>query len=123
MIGYHMQGPANGWLDAVGVLPAGTPIKAVDRADLLRDAKNVNSGVVTILRHWYDHGQTFDGSPYAVLLDRARTFFASFVDGTFASQYAAYVDVIETWNETLAESQTPEPALGMQCSSSSASWP
>lgn len=108
MIGNHLQNNVQDWTQAIALLPAGTPVKAVDRGDILKTAKQVNPGVLTILRHWYDHGQHYDGSPYAVLLDRARIFFNSFVDGTFQQQYAPYVDVIETWNETLANSQTAQ---------------
>lgn len=107
MFGDHVQNPLPGWTRHLATLPAGTPIKAVDNVQLLGEVKQINPQLKTVLRHWYDHGQVFDNSPYSVLLDRAAAFFASFIDGTFA-QYAATVDYVETYNETLANSQTPE---------------
>jgi len=102
----HLQTEVNNWTDALPRLPDGTLVKAVDRGDLLRTAKQIKPGCVTLLRHWYDHGQHYDNAPYSVKLDRARTFFNSFLDGTFYQQYAPVVDIIAGWNEVWAESQT-----------------
>ena len=102
----HLQETVSNWTDALPRLPDGTLVKAVDRGDLLRTAKQIKPGCVTLLRHWYDHGQHYDNAPYSVKLDRARTFFNSFLDGTFYQQYAPFVDIIAGWNEVWAESQT-----------------
>lgn len=107
LYGLHLQYTTPGWPQSLTTLPSGTPVKAVDGVQWLHEVKQHNPRLKTILRHWYDQGQVFDGSPYSVLLDRAAAFFATFVDGTF-SQYAASVDYIETWNETLANSQSPD---------------
>lgn len=104
----HLQTEVNNWTDALLRLPDGTLVKAVDRGDLLRTAKQIKPGCVTLLRHWYDHGQHYDNAPYSVKLDRARTFFNSFLDGTFYQQYAGIVDIIAGWNEVWAESQTAQ---------------
>jgi lysozyme len=100
MIGYHLQRAVDNWTRALADLPAGTPIKAVDGVQMLDEAKRINPGVVTILRHWYDRLQLFEGD----YDNRARAFLASFVDGTF-DRYAHNVDYIEGWNEYLANSQ------------------
>ena len=102
----HLQETVTNWTDCLPRLPDGTLVKAVDRGDLLRTAKQIKPGCVTLLRHWYDHGQHYDNAPYSVKLDRARTFFNSFLDGTFYQQYASFVDIIAGWNEVWAESQT-----------------
>lgn len=102
----HLQETVSNWTDALPRLPDGTLVKAVDRGDMLRTAKQIKPGCVTLLRHWYDHGQHYDNAPYSVKLDRARTFFNSFLDGTFYQQYAPVVDIIAGWNEVWAESQT-----------------
>ena len=105
MISFHLQTSVPDWLSAVEKLPPGTPLKAVNNAQFLREAKQRNPGVITIHREWYDHGQHFDNSPYTVLLSRARTFFQSFINPTFR-ELSPYIDVVETWNETIAQSQT-----------------
>lgn len=94
MIGFHFQRAVNDWPRAVAQLPAGTWIKAVDSVQLLSEAKSVNPGIKTVLRHWYDPGQQFDGDN----TKRAREFLATFVDGTFL-QHAGNVDAIEGFNE------------------------
>ena len=104
----HLQETVTNWTDCLPRLPDGTLVKAVDRGDLLRTAKQIKPGCVTLLRHWYDHGQHYDNAPYSVKLDRARTFFNSFLDGTFYQQYASFVDIIAGWNEVWAESQTAQ---------------
>lgn len=104
----HLQTEVNNWTDALPRLPDGVLVKAVDRADLLRTAKQIKPGCITLLRHWYDQGQHYDNAPYAVKLDRARNFFNSFLDGTFYAQYSPYVDIIAGWNEVWAESQTAQ---------------
>lgn len=103
---FHFQDTTPGWIDALQRCPDGVLVKAVDRADILRMAKQQKPGCVTLLRHWYDHSQHYDFAPYPVKLDRARNFFNSFLDGTFYQQYAPYVDIIAGYNEVWAESHT-----------------
>ena len=105
---FHFQDTVNNWTDALTRCPDNVLVKAVDRGDILRTAKQIKPKCVTLLRHWYDHSQHYDFASYAVKLDRARNFFNSFLDGTFYAQYASVVDIIAGWNEVWAESQTPQ---------------
>jgi GH25 family lysozyme M1 (1,4-beta-N-acetylmuramidase) len=101
----HFQAATDNWPAAIaGTFPFVT--KAVDRADLLREAKQHNPNVFTILRHWYDGHQVPGGPTVEENLQCARDFFATFVDETFRTQYAPHVDAIESFNEYLADSQT-----------------
>jgi hypothetical protein len=100
----HFQQPVNKWLEAVGFLPDGFAIKAVDQVQLLAQAKDNKSGIKTCLRHWYDNNYVFGGT-YEENKQRARLFFQSFVDDTF-KQYASKIDFIEELNEYLASSHT-----------------
>jgi len=100
---FHFLTPVNDWPRAVAVFPAEYWVKAVDNVQLLNEAKGVNSGIKTVLRHWYDTGQQFDGGIEGNKV-RARQFFATFIDGTF-DNYAPNVDAIEEFNEYLANSQ------------------
>ena len=103
---FHFQTTVTDWPRAVAKLPAGAVIKSIDRGDLLRDAKAANAGVKTVLRHWFDSGQVFGGT-LEENRQRARAFFGTFIDGTFLSQYAPFVDYVEEWNEYNATSHTP----------------
>ena len=103
---YHFQNPVNDWPRAVAILPAGYWIKAVDNVQLLNEAKGVNPGIKTVLRHHYDTGQIFGGSLEENKV-RARQFFSTFIDGTF-DQYAHSVDAIEGFNEYYANSQNAQ---------------
>jgi hypothetical protein len=81
-------------------------VKAVDRADILRDVKGINQDIFTILRHWDDSLQHYDGNlDFNVWLDRARAWFATHIDGTFKDQYAPFVDAVSWHNEIWANSQ------------------
>ena len=101
---FHFQGTVNDWPRAVVKLPDGALIKAVDRGDILRDAKAINPRLTTMLRHW-GPGQHFGGS-LEQNKQRARDFFQTFVDGTFLAQYARHTDIIQEYNEYLASSHT-----------------
>ena len=105
-IGFHFQKPIDNWLEAIKLLPVGTPIKAIDNVQMLSEAKSHNPGIFTILRHWYDEGQQFDGG-YDENVKRARDFFKTFIDGTFG-QHTHNVNAIEGFNEYYADSQSPE---------------
>jgi len=102
----HLQRTVPGWLEAVSLLPDKSCVKAVDQVQAFEQVKAINPNLATCLRHFYDRGQIFGGT-YAENKQKARDFFATFIDGTFM-EYAKYVDYIEEWNEYLANSQTPE---------------
>lgn len=104
MLGFHFQKPVNNWTE---ILPGdwSPTIKAIDRGDILRTAKEINPRAYTILRHHYDDHQIFGGT-YADNQERARAFFRTFIDKTFRDNYAAYTNAIEEWNEYIATSQS-----------------
>lgn len=106
MLGFHLQRPINGWIDACKRLPDGTPIKFIDNVQALHEIKSINPKLFTVLRHFYDNRQVFGGD-YEHRKNVAREFFATFIDGTFAN-YAPGVDAIEDWNEYLANSQNQQ---------------
>ena len=94
---FHISSPVNDWPRAVALLPAGYAVKAIDNVQMLDEAKRVNPGIKPILRHWYTTQQHFGGT-IEENRQRARDFFATFIDGTFAN-YAHNIDYIEEWNE------------------------
>jgi murein DD-endopeptidase MepM/ murein hydrolase activator NlpD len=100
----HLQVPVPGWLEAVERLPDRSLVKVVDQGQVFREVKRINPSIYTCLRHHYDHGQHFGGSR-SENIARARTFFDSFVDATFLGDIAPYCDLVEEWNEYLANSQ------------------
>ena len=102
----HAQETVPGWDECIPRLPDKVLIKAVKRPDMLRTAKQIRPGCITLLREHYDDHQTYDGASYATKLDRAKKYFDSFLDGTFYDQYKTYVDIIGLWNEIWAQSQT-----------------
>lgn len=106
MLGFHFQSTVPNWLQSMQRLPAGSWVKAIDGVQLLAEAKTVNPGIKTVLRHWYDQGQIFGGS-YEQLKQRARQFFSTFVDDTFR-YYASSIDAIEEWNEYLGNGQSAQ---------------
>lgn len=97
MIGFHWQRPNPNWPDAARLLPAGTPVLAIDNVQQLAEAKAINPGLFTILRHHYT-GQHFPDDNLLAAEERARVFFRAFVDDTFR-QYARHVDAVTDWNE------------------------
>lgn len=104
----HLQDTVNNWTDCIPRLPDRVLVKAVKRPDMLRTAKQIRPGCITLLRHHYDDNQTYDFASYATKLDRAKNYFDAFLDGTFYEQYKALVDIIGLWNEVWAESQTAQ---------------
>src|SRR5690554_2857966 len=102
---FHFQSSVNDWPRAVAKLPKGSLIKAVKRPDILRDAKAVNPGVITMLRH---HGgpQNIFWGDFEANKQLAADFFETFIDGSFREQYARHVDLVQEWNEYLASSHT-----------------
>lgn len=107
MLGIHAQPPVTNWPNALAQMTHGAPFKAVDNVQMLDEAKRLRPDIVTIHRHWADDMQVYDDWSYTVYLDRARQFFARHIDDTFR-EYAHAVDFVETYNETLANSQSPE---------------
>lgn len=97
MIGFHMQRPVQGWLNAVAQLPAGTPVKAVDDFFLLRDARSANRDVRTVYRKhiWPQRAST----EYAACRDIARAFLQTFLPSMMAHNMTRFVDFIEDYNE------------------------
>lgn len=103
-VGFHGQNPINNWLDAIKELPAGAPVLAVDNVHMLRDAKIVNSGVLTIFRKKINE-QAFTPN-FEEAKQKARDYFNTFIDGTWQQQELwRYVDVVKEWNEYVASSQ------------------
>ena len=92
MIGFHIQWPVPDWPQAIAYQPAGTPNKFF-QVQAAAEAKARNPQTKTILRHFYDHGQLFEGD----YRNRARTYLKTFIDGTFDT-LAHTVDYIESWN-------------------------
>ncbi len=103
---FHFQDSVQDWPRAVGRLPVGSLVKAIDRGDILRDVKAINPGIRTALRHYGGPQNIFDGRGLEGYKRLAREFFATFVDETFRAQYARHVDVVLEWNEYLASSHT-----------------
>ena len=105
----HFQSSVNDWPSAF--TGKKLLVKAVDRADILREAKQIatNTGgeVYTVLRHFIGNNYAWGGN-WETNVQRAREFFRTFIDGTFDEQYACHVDCIEGWNEYLAGSQSAE---------------
>lgn len=120
-MGFHIQRPVDGWTRTLGRLPAGTWIKAVDGVQWLDEAKRINPGLKTILRHWYDGGQVFGTTDQTTLRQRARRFFSTFIDGTF-EQYAHNVNAIEEWNEYNATSHTGQELAERVAWADAVSW-
>lgn len=99
----HFQDSTPRWLEAVQKLPQSFNIKTVDQANLLRDARAVRPGIGTTLRHWgppQHHTGTWEERK-----QRARQYFATFIDNTFREQYARHVTVVQAYNEIWANSQ------------------
>lgn len=100
MIGFHYQGNSDNWPQAVAKLPAGAPVKVVDGVQRCAEAKGANPNVYTIVRH-----HVGDQNLGADLHAQARSFFASFVDGSFRL-IARHVNAVQEYNEYFANSQS-----------------
>jgi len=93
----YFQDTAADWPQWVAKLPNNFSIIAVDRGDILKEARQHNPGVFTILRHWNDNYQWTNDWQTAKQL--ARDWFNSFIDQTFKEQYAPYVMAVTERNE------------------------
>ena len=102
---FHFQLPVPDWPRAAIKLPAGYIIKAIDNVQMLDEGKRVNPGLLTNLRHFYE--QQVPAGTIDENIPVARTFFNTFIDGTFMN-YAHNVDYVEEWNEYFGNSQSQE---------------
>lgn len=99
---FHFQEPTTDWPQSVAKLPSGYVIKSIDNVQMLSEVKQVNPGLETSLRHYYQNQ-----NPAATLEENkasARYFFSTFIDGTFMD-HAHNVNYISEWNEYFANSQ------------------
>ena len=107
----HLQINVPDWLEAVERLPDGSLVKGIDNGQEFAAVKAIAArrgiNINTCLRHWYDGHQVFGGD-FEANKERARTFFDTFIDGTFIDELAQYCDYVEEWNEYIASSDTPE---------------
>ena len=103
----HLQKTVPGWLEPVKKMPDYSLVKSIDQGQVFREVKGINSKIFTCLRHMYDKDQVFGGT-FEENKDKARTFFATFVDGTFKNDIAQYCDFVEEWNEYLASSHNSQ---------------
>ena len=106
-MGIHIQRPVDNWLEGVKAYKIPFVIVAVHDGGLLVEAKQANPLAFCVYRHWYDRNQQFGGT-WDDNLNRARTFFAAFVDETFRIKYAPFVNAVKGFNEFLANSQSPQ---------------
>ncbi len=102
----HLQRTVPNWLEAVARLPKNSAVILVDEVGVAAGIKGTNPNVDVSLRHWYDPMQV-PNATWPAALKGARDFFETFIDGTFRGN-AKNIDFIQTWNETLANSQTSE---------------
>ena len=77
MIGPHMQQNVDDWPDMVRRLPAGAPVKVIDDVQRCVEAKGVNPGVYTVVRH---HVREQD--PRELLTAEESTYFDKLVMGS-----------------------------------------
>jgi len=107
----HIQKPTPNWKNHLPLLVTGC-IKAVDQGSCLVEAKQTDPNLKTLLRHWADNLQHYDGNiDLNVWLDRARHWFATHVDGTFLQHYSPYIDGVSWHNEIWANSQNDHERL------------
>ncbi len=120
---FHIQLPPQNWHTALLALPRFTPpnrgkalVKAVSNPSILREAKQVWAAdgrdparLVTLYRHFdVQTIQTGDDWPAAVAHWQA--MFKRWVDGTYLSSYAAFVDLVSEANEYTANTTWLDPA-------------
>ncbi len=112
------------WPRAVQKLSAGALVKAVGEQHILVEAKQNNPEIYTCLRYWNDALQHYDGGwfEWAVAIDRARTWFRQFVDGTFRDQIAPFCDSVQFHNEVYANSQTTVERIERLKANQAAAW-
>jgi len=127
----HVQVPTPGWLDVAMTLPDNSLLKSVHNGGTLREAKQkwISLGrdpkfLVTLYRH-----AGLEPAPPGYTWNQAvawwKVNFAKFIDGTWLSQYAQYVDLIEDCNEYTAVStwgDDPDHGESKLLSMEAAAW-
>jgi hypothetical protein len=108
---FHFQSSVRDWPFAVEKLPNKSLIKVIDRGDILRDVKAINPNITTVLRHYGFHEDLDTIRTLEQHKDVARSFFSTFIDGTFLEKYAAYTDIVLEFNEYLASSHGGDDLL------------
>lgn len=127
----HIQVPIPGWLDSAIRLPDDSLLKAVHNAAVLREAKikwaalgRDPKRLVTLYRHFgLDPAQP--GSSWAQAVAHWRANFGKFIDGTWLTQHAPYVDLVEDCNEYTAVStwaDDPDHGASKLMSMEAAAW-
>lgn len=106
----HLRETVPNWLEAVQRLPNGAMVKTIDQGQEFIAVKAINPNINTVLRHYIGNVQPFGGT-WEDNVQRARDFFATFIDGTFVNQIAPHCDYVEEWNEYLAVSNTEQEIL------------
>lgn len=108
----HGQSPVPNWLEAIDRLPDLAVVKWVT-VQQLAEVYARNPNIITMLRYVNDGLQQVSSSDTdATRANRARTWFNSFIDGTFLNGSTAGVPhwkatkVIGWWNEYYANSQS-----------------
>lgn len=127
----HVQIPTPGWLDAAMLLPDYSVVKSVHNGSTLREVKlkwiSLNRDpkkLTTLYRH-----AGLEPSPVGSTWEQAvawwKVNFAKFVDGTWLTQYAPYVDLVEDCNEYCAVStwvDDPDHGASKLSSMEAAAW-
>lgn len=127
----HLQLRNPGWLDAAMLLPDNSLLKSVHDASPLREAKQkwISLGrdskkLVTVYRH-FGLEPSADDASWEQATEHWKRNFAKFVDKTWLTQYASYVDLIEDCNEYTAVSTWVDDAdhgKGKLLSMEAAAW-
>lgn len=108
MIAPHVQTGTPRWTDCLPLLPDGTWVKAVNEQGTIREVKLHNARLRVVFRYEDTHDQV-PSTNYEANKEKARLFFAKFLDGTFWQQeYWRWLNAVEEWNEYLADSQSEE---------------
>ena len=102
MIGFHLQHSPRDWPEAVAKLPPSSMNKLVFDVQRARETKASNPNVKTWYR-WVGEQPL----PHDNFEQHCRDWLNQFIDGSFR-QEAEFVDYVQGYNETLANSQGPE---------------
>lgn len=127
----HIQIPGPGWLDAAMKLPDNSLIKSVSDAGPLREAKlkwialeRDPKRLVTCYRHFGLEPSPV-GATWAQAIAHWRVNFPKFIDATWRSKFAPYVDLVEDCNEYTAVStwvDDPDHGTSKLVSMEAAAW-
>ena len=110
----HLQIPPQGWHTALLAMPDGALVKSVSNPSTLREAKQTWTAagrdparLHTLYRH-FDVASAPAGT-WADTVDHWRVMFARWVDATFLSSYAPFVDYVSEANEYTASTTWTDP--------------